>query len=124
MVSDDIYATMDPGQLYQVVWNLSENAIRYSTETPLLEIRCDIIKETQRTHIDVIDRGPGIAKDVEEQMFEPFFTTSSKGSGLGLYIARELCEANQATLNLNSNTKDGCWFRIYFSHHEKQHTIN
>ncbi len=121
--SDDIYATMDPGQLYQVVWNLSENAIRYSTETPLLEIRCDIIKETQRAHIDVIDRGPGIAKDVEEQMFEPFFTTSSKGSGLGLYIARELCEANQATLNLNSNTKDGCWFRIYFSHHEKQHTI-
>ena len=114
---------MDPDQLYQVVWNLGENAIRYSTGSPLLEIRCEIMNETQRPFIDVIDRGPGIAKEVEEQMFEPFFTTSSKGSGLGLYIARELCEANQATLNLNANTENGCCFRIYFSHHEKQHNI-
>ncbi len=121
--SDNIYATMDPEQLYQVLWNLSENAIRYSSENPLLEIRCEIMREMQRPYIDVIDRGPGIAADVEEQLFEPFFTTSSEGSGLGLYIARELCEANQASLRLNANTEQGCCFRIYFSHHEKQHNI-
>ncbi len=123
VANDSIYASMDPGQLYQVLWNLSENGIRYSTQNPLLEIKCDIMKEMQRPYIDVIDRGPGITKEVEEQLFEPFFTTSSKGSGLGLYIARELCEANQATLNLNSNNEEGCCFRVYFSHHEKQHNI-
>ena len=82
------------------------------------------MNDMMRPYIDVIDQGPGIAENVEDQLFEPFFTTHSKGSGLGLFIARELCEANQATLNLNSNTGDGCCFRIYFSHHEKQHNIN
>ena len=48
--------------------------------------------------IDVIDRGPGIPETVAAQLFRPFFTTSGHGTGLGLYIARELCRANQATL--------------------------
>ncbi|NKB38887.1 MAG: PAS domain-containing protein [Gammaproteobacteria bacterium] len=119
----NIYVNMDPSQLHQVLWNLSENGIRYSKNSPLLVIYCDIVKATQRPYIDIIDCGSGMEKNVEEQLFEPFFTTSAGGSGLGLYIARELCEANQATLNLHSNTESGCCFRIYFSHHEKQHTI-
>ena len=47
--------------------------------------------------IDVLDRGPGIPEGVAAQLFRPFFTTSEHGTGLGLYIARELCRANQAT---------------------------
>ena len=124
VASDSIYVSMDPDQLYQIVRNLCENGIRYSKNSPLLEIKCGIMNDMMRPYIDVIDQGPGIAENVEDQLFEPFFTTHSKGSGLGLFIARELCEANQATLNLNSNTGDGCCFRIYFSHHEKQHNIN
>ncbi len=121
--SANIQVNMDPEQLYQVVWNLCENGIRYGNKNPLLEIRCDVVHETQRSYIDVVDHGPGINKEVEEQLFEPFFTTSSKGSGLGLYIARELCEANQASLNLHSSSDNGCCFRIYFSHYEKQYNI-
>ena len=121
--ASNIYINMDPSQLHQVLWNLAENGIRYSQHSPLLRIECNIVEASQRPYIDVIDCGPGVDKNVEEQLFEPFFTTSSGGSGLGLYIARELCEANQATLNLHSNSAQGCRFRIYFSHHEKQHTI-
>ena len=123
LAAEDIHVTMDPEQLRQVIWNLCENGIRYSTREPMLRIDCDIVRDTQRCYIDISDSGKGIDSKVEEQLFEPFFTTSSEGSGLGLYIARELCEANQASLNLKENSTDGCCFRIYFSHYEKQHNI-
>jgi len=74
--------------------------------------------------MDIIDHGTGVSEEIENHLFEPFFTTSSKGAGLGLYIAKELCEANQAALNLHRNTKEGCSFRINFSHPEKQHVLN
>ena len=114
---------MDQEQLRQVLWNLCENATRHSSRSPLLDIHCSVVEDTQRCFIDISDTGDGIDKNAEEQLFEPFFTTSSKGSGLGLYIARELCEANQATLSLHDNSADGCSFRVYFSHYEKQHNI-
>jgi two-component system sensor histidine kinase PilS (NtrC family) len=53
--------------------------------------------------IHVIDDGEGVAGDLREHIFEPFFTTHSRGTGLGLYIARELCEANRARLELLEN---------------------
>ena len=47
----------------------------------------------------MIDDGPGVAPEARSQLFEPFFTTAAGGTGLGLYIAREVCEANGATLD-------------------------
>lgn len=121
---DDITVRMDSSQLYQVIWNLAENAIRYSTGDILLELHCGIKKESQRAYIDIIDHGPGIKEEALEHLFEPFFTTDSQGTGLGLYIARELCEANQAALSLYHNSKDGCCFRIHFPHMQKhQNTL-
>ncbi len=114
---------MDSTQLYQVLWNLSQNAVRYSRSDPLLKIHCAIQESTDRPYIDVVDTGPGIDKTQEEQLFEPFFTTEKEGTGLGLYIARELCEMNQASLQLQLNSDTGCCFRIVFSHPEKQHHV-
>jgi len=51
-----------------------------------------------RVELSVIDNGPGVAAAIQGQLFEPFFTTEPKGTGLGLYLARELCAANRATL--------------------------
>jgi len=118
---EDINVCMDPSQLHQVLWNLSENAVRYSNGFPILEYKCSIKKETDRPYLDVIDHGPGIADEAIEHIFEPFFTMNSTGSGLGLYISRELCEANQASLSLHSNSSKGCCFRIYFPHIARQH---
>jgi two-component system sensor histidine kinase PilS (NtrC family) len=119
----NIMVRMDSSQLYQVMWNLAENAIRYSTGDILLELNAGIKKESQRAYIDIIDHGPGIREDVAEHLFEPFFTTDSHGTGLGLYIARELCEANQAALSLHYNSNSGCCFRIHFPHMQKQQNV-
>lgn len=120
---ENIKANMDPDQLYQVMWNICENGIRYSRDKPLIEIICDIHQESQRPYIDIIDTGVGINSDISDHLFEPFITSESKGTGLGLFIARELCEANQATLNLYSNTDEGCIFRINFSHPDRKQGI-
>lgn len=120
---NDILVRMDSSQLYQVVWNLAENAIRYSRGDVLLELNAGIKKESQRAYIDIIDSGPGIKEEAVDHLFEPFFTTDSQGTGLGLYIARELCEANQAALSLHSNSNSGCCFRIHFPHMQKQQNL-
>lgn len=117
---DDILVRMDSSQLTQVLWNLVENAVRYSSGKILLEIHCGVKPDSQRAYIDIIDHGPGMDEDTVEHLFEPFFTTSANGTGLGLYIARELCEANQIALTLYRNSSSGCCFRIHFPHMQKQ----
>jgi two-component system, NtrC family, sensor histidine kinase PilS len=117
---ENIFVKMDPSQLHQVIWNLCENAKRYSQGKPLITLSCYISDETQRPYIDIIDYGTGISDKVKEQLFEPFFTTETKGSGLGLYLARELCEANQANLSLYTTSEKGTTFRLSFMHINKQ----
>ncbi|WP_230369814.1 ATP-binding protein [Paludibacterium denitrificans] len=55
--------------------------------------------DPQRLLIRVRDDGPGVSEEALSHLFEPFFTTESSGTGLGLYIARELAEANDARLD-------------------------
>jgi two-component system, NtrC family, sensor histidine kinase PilS len=62
--------------------------------------------------LDVLDRGPGIPPAVAAQIFTPFYTTSEHGTGLGLYIAQQLCEANQCTLSYQPVPGGGSCFRI------------
>jgi two-component system sensor histidine kinase PilS (NtrC family) len=64
--------------------------------------------------LDVVDDGPGVAPAMRGQLFEPFFTTAVGGTGLGLYIAREVCEANGATLDYVETARGAqftvqCW---------------
>ena len=66
----------------------------------------------------VRDNGKGISAEVAAIMFEPFITTASDGNGLGLYLCRELCHANQATLELEN--KSGACFVITFAHPQRQ----
>ena len=73
--------------------------------------------------LDLIANGPGMTEEVAAQLFAQFFTTDAEGSGLGLYISRELCEANQASLVLAVNTSKGCCFRIHFAHIEKHQNL-
>ncbi|MDT8382983.1 MAG: ATP-binding protein [Gammaproteobacteria bacterium] len=114
----DITAHMDATQLHQVLWNLCHNGLRHSQgfpRQPKLELHCGQSTKSHAPFIDVIDQGPGIPPDVAPNIFEPFFTTESKGSGLGLYIARELCESNQARLNYVAIPTGGACFRLEFA---------
>ena len=65
--------------------------------------------------LDVVDRGPGIPSKVAAQIFEPFFTTHELGTGLGLYLAREMCIANLASLEYLPIAGGGSCFRITFA---------
>jgi two-component system, NtrC family, sensor histidine kinase PilS len=121
---ETVIVNMDISQLHQVIWNLSENALRYSQGQPLIEYQWGVREGTGKPYLDVIDNGPGISEDTVAQLFEPFFTTDTDGSGLGLYISRELCEANQASLMLDKNTSKGCCFRIHFAHIEKYQNLS
>ena len=110
----DLQVRADPSHLYQVVWNLCENGLRHCNGEPVITIEAGISSGTQRPFLDVRDNGDGISVERVEQIFEPFYTTRADGSGLGLYIARELCEGNKATLDYVPGEKGAC-FRISFS---------
>jgi two-component system sensor histidine kinase PilS (NtrC family) len=115
----DLEVRFDPNQLRQVVWNLCENGLRHSNGDPSLELNAGLGERTRRPYLEVQDHGEGVPVEVEEQIFEPFYTTRADGTGLGLYLARELCEGNQASLNLMSGAVGGR-FRITFSHPSRQ----
>ncbi|HTA64842.1 MAG TPA: HAMP domain-containing sensor histidine kinase, partial [Xanthomonadaceae bacterium] len=108
-------AMMDPQHLQQVVTVLVQNALTYG-RMPGEGARVTLVVHREGDEgeplLDVVDRGPGIASAVIEHLFEPFYTTSEHGTGLGLYIARQLCEANQASLNFVSLPAGGSCFRI------------
>lgn len=119
----------DPSHLRQILTNLLDNALRHS-ETQCGQrwalLRTGIDGVSGRPWLDVVDRGPGIAAADREHLFEPFFTKSHQGTGLGLYISRELCEMNRATLECRpqatgpgADTAGGACFRIGFAHPER-----
>jgi two-component system sensor histidine kinase PilS (NtrC family) len=91
----------DRSHFHQIVWNLLGNALRHSRGRPG-SIRLCVQNASREGWVDlhVIDDGGGVDESYREQIFEPFFTTHSRGTGLGLYIARELCDANGAQLEL------------------------
>jgi len=109
------HGLIDPQQLQQVMWNLLQNALRYGRlpDRPAeIGVAVRLLGEKGPAAIEVTDRGPGIRPKIAAQIFEPFFTTSELGSGLGLYLARQLCEANQATLEYLPGADGGACFRI------------
>ncbi len=117
---DDLDVRVDPTHLHQLLWNLCENALRYgrtSSHAEPIEVRTGRMTGTDRPYLEVLDRGPGIKPDVAEQIFEPFFTSghSEGGTGLGLFIARELAQTNRAILVYEPRAGGGSIFRIVFA---------
>jgi two-component system sensor histidine kinase PilS (NtrC family) len=89
----------DPEHLRRVLVNLLDNARRHATKAVgAIEVRLDSRDET-RVFLSVSSDGASIPVDVERYLFEPFFSTRSRGTGLGLYICRELCERYGASID-------------------------
>jgi two-component system sensor histidine kinase PilS (NtrC family) len=106
-------AVVDPGHLQQVLTILVQNALRYGRMPGQpADVRLTVRLDAGLPLVQVCDRGPGIPESVAAQLFRPFFTTSEHGTGLGLYIARELCRANQATLDHVPVPGGGACFRL------------
>lgn len=120
--SEKVFAKIDPVHLGQILTNLVDNAARYSklnTGKPTVELIIGLSKNTEKAYLHVIDFGKGIDPKNQEEVFEPFFTTDQKGSGLGLFISKELCEINQASLIYFKTKQELSCFRIDFSHHQR-----
>ncbi|MEZ5549821.1 MAG: ATP-binding protein [Pseudomonadales bacterium] len=118
---EDTEVRMDKSQLLQALTNLASNGIRYSREAGQAYLRLEggIDAHTDRPYLNVIDSGPGVSPDQLTNLFEPFFTTAKTGTGLGLYISRELCETNQARLTYYPDEGGGACFRIIFAHPDR-----
>ncbi|HEY6094821.1 MAG TPA: histidine kinase dimerization/phospho-acceptor domain-containing protein [Gallionellaceae bacterium] len=113
-LADNSVVQFDRGHFEQVLWNLCRNALRYCRKQPgSVQLRTWRNDDTALV-LDVLNDGPPVDADAEQKLFEPFFTTSVGGTGLGLYIARELCAANGAVLEYRVLTDGRVCFRIAF----------
>ena len=144
----DTTARFDPSQMEQVIVNLIDNGIRHSTQArddAKLFVLLSKTRANGQSYVDIVDQGPGVSEENSLHLFEPFFTTEAQGTGLGLYLSREICEANQAHLDYidpSSNEFHQHWkfddhrmqnepfqqlqdeplgacFRIVFAHHKR-----
>lgn len=120
-VNPDLGVRVDPWHLDQVLSILLDNARQHGKpEVGVARIRIDArpLGPQKRPCIEIRDNGPGIAPESRERLFEPFFTTHAQGNGLGLFIARELAEANQLSLQYHPDIHGESCFRLTFPRRE------
>jgi two-component system sensor histidine kinase PilS (NtrC family) len=108
------HIAFDRGHLHQVLWNLCRNGLRYGQrQAGSLHLRIE--QNKGQTVLFIQDDGAGVSLENQIRLFEPFFTTEQEGTGLGLYIAKELCEANNARLEYVSyQAQSGACFSVTF----------
>ncbi len=122
LLNDSIRTRIDSSHLAQVLTNLVDNGLRYSEKVSgeaRVTLRAGLDPVTEWAYLEVIDEGDGIPEDNLAHVFEPFFTTEATGSGLGLYLSRELCESNHATLNYRRDAGQKSCFKIEFAHPDR-----
>ncbi len=117
----DASIQFDPTHLHQVMWNLCRNAEKYAKDDVSqlhIDIQGNHPSHTRYIMLNIIDNGKGVPEKNIDRLFEPFFTTSTKGdegTGLGLFMARELCLSNDCSLEYVKLPAGGSCFRLIFS---------
>jgi two-component system sensor histidine kinase PilS (NtrC family) len=115
----DTLVSFDRRHLNQILWNLCKNGWRHSKNIEnSLKLSVSVSTKTRIVHIEISDDGDGIPDNARSHIFEPFFTTEKTGTGLGLYIARELADANGAKLQYKTSSS-GTQFIITLKRYEK-----
>ncbi|MEP4145671.1 MAG: ATP-binding protein [Halioglobus sp.] len=112
---NDLLVEFDPENLERVMTNLLDNALRHSgmatgKDSARIDVSLDFI--AHQAMIDVVDQGTGVPQVDQSKLFEPFYTTVQEGSGMGLYLCKELCEINNADLSYRPTQKGESCFRI------------
>lgn len=109
--TDHSTIAFDRRHLNQILWNLCKNGWRHSKQQPgSLKLRLYSTPKLQTVSIEISDDGSGIPDNIRSHLFEPFFTTEKSGTGLGLYIARELADANGAKLQFKTSNSGTQFF--------------
>ncbi len=107
--SDDLKINFDNTHLSRIMTNLCSNALTHGLQDKPVHIRIHS-DGSDPIYIEVADEGPGINNEELEKIFDPFYTTGHKGSGLGLYIVSQLCELNNSTIEVTHNQFGGASF--------------
>jgi two-component system sensor histidine kinase PilS (NtrC family) len=124
--AEDVQVRIDGSQLHQIAWNLCQNAVTHALpigSEATIVLRYGRLGGVGRPYLQVGDRGPGITAADAERIFEPFFTRAQRGTGLGLFLARELSAANGATLLYEAREGGGSIFRIVFADPKRWHDL-
>ena len=111
----ELLIEFDPENLQRIFANLLDNALRHSkqkTGKETARICINVDTSLHQYQINMIDNGSGVALGDRAKLFEPFFTTMPEGSGMGLYLCKELCEINNANLDYRPTSKGESCFRI------------
>lgn len=113
----DITVQFDPSHLQQVLWNLCDNAVKHGSGAAgtRIELHAGRLAGSGRPFLQISDRGSGVDPAIADSIFEPFFTRGAGGTGLGLFVARELCQSNGAVLVYEPRAGGGSTFRIIFA---------
>jgi len=111
----EVEVRADQSHLHQIITNLCNNALKHGRSNDAVVVRYGRIGNNNRPYLEIADRGPGIPQDQAERIFEPFFTRGEGGTGLGLFISRELAHCNRAVLLYESRHGGGSVFRLVFS---------
>lgn len=98
---DDVLVLFDPDHLQQILHNLCANGLRHAQQLhdDKACLQLHVTSKQRKIMLSVTDNGAGVDEQQQAHLFEPFYTTEHMGTGLGLYLCRELCEANHATIH-------------------------
>ena len=107
--SEQATTLFDAGHLGQILTNLCNNARIHGDADKPVTIRV-FVDDIRHLCIEVADQGPGLSPEARDRLFDPFYTTSHEGSGLGLYIVSQLCDLNNATISARGNNNNGTSF--------------
>ncbi|MFW6008921.1 MAG: ATP-binding protein [archaeon] len=110
---ENIYLKIDPKQLKQILINLYMNAVNAMTNSGKLEVSVNSINE-EKIKITIKDNGKGIESENINKIFNPFFTTFPKGTGLGLAVVKRLVLENKGEIYVKSKKGQGSTFNIIF----------
>jgi PAS domain S-box-containing protein len=124
-------ADIDSGQISQVIQNLAINARQAMPQGGKLEITCDncVISELDNSSnipagkylkISVKDNGTGIAEDILDSIFDPYFTTKDKGGGLGLALCYSIIDKHNGSITVDSTSDNGTTFTLLLPANDKQ----
>jgi two-component system sensor histidine kinase HydH len=112
-ITPNIWITMDPGHLHQILWNLLLNAAEAIEGEGSIEIEMFSLKN-KHVCVKITDDGCGMSKETLTSIFDPFFTTKPNGTGLGLSIVHRILEAYDAWLNVESEVNIGTTVMLNF----------
>jgi two-component system sensor histidine kinase HydH len=116
--------SLDPNQITQALLNLMLNAINAMDKGGAIEVRASVINGGKGVKIQMMDNGPGIDPEVQEKIFEPFYTTRDRGTGLGLAMVRRIAESHDGGVSVESPPPGkigGTRFTLFLRNMEQAH---